>query len=108
MISDSRTGEAHAGGSQTVVVRVHVEHEDPDGYRAEVVELPGCRASGCTPQELNESLRQAIQVHLSTRENPVEVTRVAPPGLLVRQRSTGRHARPDEQMESRIVELMHR
>jgi predicted RNase H-like HicB family nuclease len=108
MINESHAGELEAGESRTVVVRVHVEHEDPEGYWAEVVELPGCFASGLTAQALNESLRVAIERYLSTAERPVEVTCVGPAARLPRQRSSGRHARPDEHLECRSVEFTAR
>lgn len=38
-------------------------HEDDDGsYWAEVVELPGCFASGATLDELKEALFEAIEM----------------------------------------------
>jgi predicted RNase H-like HicB family nuclease len=40
-------------------------HQEPDGtYWAEVLELPGCFASGFTMDELLEALREAIAMYL--------------------------------------------
>jgi predicted RNase H-like HicB family nuclease len=91
--------------SQTVDYRVRVRHEGPAGFWAEVVELPGCFASGFTTEELDESLREAIELYLSTPRSRVKVTLVLPAIEIDRQKSTGRHARPDEHVEFRSVEL---
>ncbi len=39
-------------------------HEEDGGYWAEVVELPGCFASGTTLDELREALEEAIVMYL--------------------------------------------
>ena len=93
-----------AGRSTNVEIAVRVRDEGSDGYSAEVLELPGCVASGSTPGELDESLRKAIQLHLSTPGCPVEVA-VVMPAQRDRHVSTGRHARPPEDVENRTIEV---
>ncbi len=44
-------------------LKVRVHHEE-ESYWAEVVELPGCFASGDTFDELLESLHEAISLYL--------------------------------------------
>ncbi len=39
-------------------------HPEPDHYWAEVVELPGCFATGIDLEELRESLEEAISLYL--------------------------------------------
>jgi predicted RNase H-like HicB family nuclease len=53
-------------GQATMELRVRVHHEE-GSYWAEVVELPGCFASGDTFDELLESLREAIGLYLEER-----------------------------------------
>lgn len=91
--------------SRTIDFQVRVHHESPSGYWAEVVELPGCFASGFTVEELDESLREAIELYLSTNEHHISATHVSPPVESGLAQSTGRHARPDMHVESRKVEL---
>lgn len=93
-----------ASEPQSVDIEVRVREHELDGYQAEVVDLPGCIGYGSTPEELDESLRQAIELHLSTPEQRVEVMHLIP-AQRDRRESTGRHARIDEQLESRTVEL---
>lgn len=58
-------------GTVSYTVRVH---EDSDGsWWAKVDELPGCFASGFNQDDLAESLREAIELYLSTPDNPVSV-----------------------------------
>ena len=46
-----------------LTVRIH--DEDESGYWAEVVELPGCFASGRTLEETLDCLKEAIPPYLS-------------------------------------------
>jgi predicted RNase H-like HicB family nuclease len=60
--------------SSTVTYTVEIHHEDPKyGYEAEVMELPGCFASGHTLEELYECLEEGIGLYLSTPDRPVRV-----------------------------------
>lgn len=52
-------------------VRIHDEGDD--GLWAEVVELPGCFASGADMDELREALAEALGLYLSTPEREVHV-----------------------------------
>lgn len=45
-----------------VELTIRVHHED-DGYWAEVVEMPGCFASGDTLDELIEALSEAVSLY---------------------------------------------
>jgi predicted RNase H-like HicB family nuclease len=92
------------GRSAKVEVAVRVRDEGSDGYWAEVLELPGCVASGFTSLELDESLREAMELHFSNIGSPVEVVAVMP-AQRDRHTSTGRHARPHEEVEHRTVEV---
>lgn len=51
----------------TYTVRIH--NDGPDGLWAEVVELPGCFASGFTADELAEALIEAISLYLSSPDS---------------------------------------
>ena len=42
-------------------------HSEDGSYWAEVVELPGCFASGQTLDELTEALREAIRMYLGNQ-----------------------------------------
>ncbi len=44
-------------------------HEEDGSYWAEVVELPGCFASGSTLDELREALEEAIVMYLEDDES---------------------------------------
>lgn len=44
---------------------VHIHDEGDDGFWAEVVELPGCFASGATRGELSEALDDAVRLYLT-------------------------------------------
>jgi predicted RNase H-like HicB family nuclease len=56
---------------QQYTVRIH--DEDDDGLWAEVVELPGCFASGADMDELRESLAEAMGMYLSTPGHRVQI-----------------------------------
>jgi predicted RNase H-like HicB family nuclease len=56
--------------------RVHYRDEGPDGWWAEVEDLPGCFASGDTLEELEEALIEAISLYLSTPDRRVHVKSV--------------------------------
>jgi len=69
------------------IYTIKVRDEGPDGYWAEVVELPGCFASGDSLDELQEALTEAIGLWLSTEEYPISVVpETATPGLLAESR----------------------
>jgi predicted RNase H-like HicB family nuclease len=68
-------------GEQTFTVRLH---EEPDEQPwAEVVELPGCFASGADIEELNEALAEAIGMCLPD-PHPVRMSALA--GRIAEQR----------------------
>ncbi|MPZ16419.1 MAG: type II toxin-antitoxin system HicB family antitoxin [Luteitalea sp.] len=46
---------------------VHEDHES-GGYWAEVVDLPGCFASGDTLDELERDVRDAIETYIAAQE----------------------------------------
>jgi len=48
---------------RTFTIRVHNEH-DGNGLWADVVELPGCFASGDTIDELREAVEEAVALCL--------------------------------------------
>ncbi len=52
---------------QALTVRVREEDET---YWAEVVELPGCFASGPTLDELRDALEEAISLYLADDDDP--------------------------------------
>lgn len=57
-----------------------VVHREPDHYWAEVLELPGCFATGFTWEELWEALAEGISLYLSSDERRVEaVFNTVPP-----------------------------
>lgn len=60
-----------AGGITNLTVRVHRER-DGDLW-AEVLELPGCFASGVDQAELDEALREAIALYSSTEAQQTAV-----------------------------------
>ncbi len=53
----------------TLTIRLH---QDDSAYWAEVVELPGCFASGRNLDELKEALQEAITLYLGDDEEGVE------------------------------------
>ena len=53
---------------RTYTVLVHDTDEDEIGFWAEVVELPGCFASGDTLDELEQDVRDAIEAYLASLE----------------------------------------
>jgi predicted RNase H-like HicB family nuclease len=55
----------------TYSVRIHDEGDD--GLWAEVIELPGCFASGLDMEELEEALVEAISQYLSVPGSPIRV-----------------------------------
>ena len=59
------------GQSTSYTVRIH--QEDGEQPWAEVVELPGCFASGRDMAELKENLAEAIGLYLSTPDTRVSV-----------------------------------
>lgn len=59
---------------RTYTVLVHAAESDEGGFWAEVVELPGCFASGDTLDELESDVRDAIESYLlalSARGEPI-------------------------------------
>jgi len=59
------------GQPTSYTVRIH--REEGEQPWAEVVELPGCFASGRDMAELEENLAEAIGLYLSTTESRVSV-----------------------------------
>lgn len=59
--------------SQPASYTVRIHHEEGEQPWAEVVELPGCFASGRDMAELSENLAEAIGVYLSTASTQVTV-----------------------------------
>ena len=54
---------------QTFTVIVHEEEDsEAGGYWAEVVELPGCFASGDTLDELEDDVRGAIETYIDVQK----------------------------------------
>jgi len=53
---------------------IEVHHEDDGSLWAQVVELPGCFASGFNFEELRLSLQEAIGLYLSDGDHEVEIT----------------------------------
>ncbi|MGH2866211.1 MAG: type II toxin-antitoxin system HicB family antitoxin [Solirubrobacteraceae bacterium] len=41
-----------------------VVHHESDGFWSEIAELPGCFASGATPDELHEAVGEAVGLYL--------------------------------------------
>lgn len=68
------TGEEHS-----YTIRVH--RESADDVWAEVVELPGCFASGRDMSELREALAEAIGLYLSEPGHEVRVELDDEPGI---------------------------
>lgn len=58
--------------SDTIHFRVEVHHED-GSYWAQVVEMPGCFASGDTFDELREALAEAIGLYLSSANVTIDI-----------------------------------
>lgn len=89
----------------TLEYKVDVHYEGAAGMWAEVVELPGCFASGFSLAELNESLRESIELYLSTPEQPVRVGCVHAPqmGRPIAKQAAGRIF---QAVEGRSVELI--
>ncbi len=56
--------------SEERVVTIAI-HEEGDSLWAEVLELPGCFATGSTPQELQLALEEAVGMYLSADSEPV-------------------------------------
>lgn len=52
-------------------------HEEPGSLWAEVVELPGCFATGYTPDELREALEEAISLYLHDAPDGSMLVRLA-------------------------------
>lgn len=46
-------------------------HEEEGSLWAEVLEMPGCFATGANPQELQLALEEAIGMYLSAESEPV-------------------------------------
>lgn len=53
---------------RTVTIAIH---EEDGALWAEVLELPGCFATGSTPQELQLALEEAVSLYLSADSEPV-------------------------------------
>jgi predicted RNase H-like HicB family nuclease len=59
--------------SQPTSYTVRIHREDGEQPWAEVVELPGCFASGRDMPELRENLAEAISLYLSTATTQVTI-----------------------------------
>jgi len=78
------------GDLQQMTVRIHNEAgHDP---WAEVIELPGCFASGRDMKELWEALREAVSLYLSEPGSPVHVELEDKPGTVTEHRVLARTA----------------
>jgi predicted RNase H-like HicB family nuclease len=55
------------------IYTVRVHHEELGDLWAEVLELPGCFASGATLNELQEAVAEAIGLYLSDDDHQVRV-----------------------------------
>jgi predicted RNase H-like HicB family nuclease len=71
-------------------VRVH--HEPGEQLWAEVLELPGCFASGADMDELREALTEAINLYLSEPGSDVHVELEDEPGSVTERRVLARPA----------------
>jgi predicted RNase H-like HicB family nuclease len=60
------------------IVKVHREDES-DMLWAEVLDLPGCFASGANLDELREALEEAISLYLHDDPDGGVITSMAPP-----------------------------
>ncbi len=67
-----------SGEPATYTVRIH--EEPGEDLWAEVVELPGCFASGRDMNELREALSEAISLYLSEPGKPVRIELRETPG----------------------------
>ena len=56
---------------------VTIHDEGPDGFWAEVEDLPGCFASGATMAELDEALDEAVGIYLSAPGSRLRATPVS-------------------------------
>jgi predicted RNase H-like HicB family nuclease len=63
---------------QTREFTVRVQHEDDGSYWAEVIELPGCFASGFSMDELIAALSEAISFYLSDDPEAGEIVGAEP------------------------------
>lgn len=63
--------------SDIVTYQIEVNYED-GSYWAEVKDLPGCFASGDSPEELNAALAEAIGIYLSKPGMTVTVSNLEP------------------------------
>jgi predicted RNase H-like HicB family nuclease len=73
--------------SQSIDYTVTV-HQENGSYWAEVDELPGCFAAGDSLEELWESLREAVELYVSTPESKVSVS-LGPTEPLARAETMG-------------------
>ena len=63
--------------TEEVTYTVQVHDEGDEGFWAEVLELPGCFASGRNENELREALLEAISLYLSAPGSPAKVSLLA-------------------------------
>ncbi len=63
------------GEMQELTVKVH--YDDDDMAWAEVVELPGCFASGESAAELTEAIEEAIALYLAADADAAQQARVS-------------------------------
>lgn len=62
----------------TTTYTVHVHTEDDGSLWAEVVDLPGCFASGDTLDELWEALQEAVSLYLTDDPEVGRISNVEP------------------------------
>lgn len=61
---------------QEYIVRIH--REEDGSFWAEVLDLPGCFASGANLDELSEALEEAISLYLHDDPDAGEITKITP------------------------------
>lgn len=65
--------------TRTLHYSVRVHHEEDDTLWAEVIDLPGCFASGHTLDELKEALEEAISLYLTDDPDAGTISRMEKP-----------------------------
>ena len=55
--------------TRTYTVIVHNAEEDETGYWAEVLELPGCFGAGDTLEEVEQDIKDAIEIYIHYLED---------------------------------------
>lgn len=60
--------------NEQVTYQIAVRQDDDGWFYAEVLDLPGCFASGETMEELEEALHEALEMYLSSANVNAKVT----------------------------------